>query len=102
MKYFDDVYMHSIRGIVPLSIKRPSFEASTKSHTDEEYKACSTSASLPHKPSIDEQEENRRTEEIKREKMEEWGGGGGFDRGLRGGKCGATYAPCHPASPGSQ
>lgn len=30
-----------------------------------ENKACSTLASLPHKPSIDEQEENRRTEEIK-------------------------------------
>lgn len=52
--------------LLPFTSANPvPFEASTITHTEGENKACSTLASLPHKPSIDEQEENRRTEEIK-------------------------------------
>lgn len=71
-----------------------SFEASISiTHTVEENKACSTLATLPHKPAIDEQEENRRTVKIKREKREE-GGGGGFDSGLgEGGSGGPLMRP---------
>lgn len=64
---FDDIYMRAIRGIVPPSQTLSALmRVSVVTHTEEENKTCcSTLAALPHKPSVDEQEENRRTGEIK-------------------------------------
>lgn len=103
MTSFDDVYVHSIKGIVHLPINGPAFLWGKYYEPvgREENKACSTFAGLPHKPSIDVQEQKQKDSgDLK--KRRRGGGGGGFDRGLRGGKCGATSAPCHPASPSSQ
>lgn len=49
-----------------------SFEAGTTILSDEGSKACSTLAGLPHKPSADEREENRRTAEVKKKWRTGW------------------------------
>lgn len=87
------------RGIVSPLFRDPlsSDAINTISHKDEKLQSL-LHFSPSHKPSADEREENRRPEEIKRERKEGERRGGGFNRG----KCGATYAPCHCASPSSQ